>query len=381
MNKRILVTTFAVLLSTSCIFGCGKSNNTNEIATTEETEQASSESNESVASSTSSSVSEVTESNIDNSEDANKVEDTYICELTGEPVSKDIQNQRPIAVMIDNEKAAYPHYGVADADIVYELMNSTANNRITRLMAVYKNYEDIKQIGSIRSVRPTNILLAQEMNAIICHDGGPFYINDYLSRYNDHFSGTFSRVNNGKNREFTEYILSGDMDKNFSNSKIDKNYDSQVESQFNFVEYGSKADLSNYSDSVVNVNEIDLPFAHTSSKLVYNKDTKKYDYYSYGSLHKDAETNKPLEFENVILQKCSFTQYDKNGYLIYNCIDANQLGWYITEGKAVPILWSKNRESAKTEFTDANGNEIKLNTGKTYITLVPDDGWDSMKLK
>ena len=82
-------------------------------------------------------------------------------------------------------------------------------------MALFKDYESVDQIGSIRSVRPTNVILAAEWNAIICHDGGPFYVDEYLDEAcSDHFSGTFSRVDNGKSREYTEYILSGDMDKN-----------------------------------------------------------------------------------------------------------------------------------------------------------------------
>ena len=35
---------------------------------------------------------------------------------------------RPIAVMVDNEKVALKHFGTAEADIVYEMMNSTAND-------------------------------------------------------------------------------------------------------------------------------------------------------------------------------------------------------------------------------------------------------------
>ena len=57
-------------------------------------------------------------------------------------------------------------------------------------------------------MRPTNILIASEWNAVICHDGGPFYIDEYMADPSvDNFSGTFSRVDNGKSREYTEYIL------------------------------------------------------------------------------------------------------------------------------------------------------------------------------
>ena len=151
-------------------------------------------------------------------------EGMYRSELTNEWISEDLKDQRPIAVMVDNEKTALPHYGLTQADIVYEMMNSTKNGQITRFMVLIKDYDSIDQIGSVRSVRPTNFMIAPEWNAIVCHDGGPFYINTFLENdYVDHFSGTFSRVDNGKPREFTEYILPGDMEKNFSNSSVDRN--------------------------------------------------------------------------------------------------------------------------------------------------------------
>lgn len=96
----------------------------------------------------------------------------YRSELTNEWIDISLQNQRPVAIMVDNEKAALPHYGLTEADVVYEMMNSTANGRITRLMAIVKDWDKITQFGSIRSVRPTNFMLAAEWNAILCHDGG-----------------------------------------------------------------------------------------------------------------------------------------------------------------------------------------------------------------
>ena len=68
----------------------------------------------------------------------------YISEINGEPTRTSVQGVRPIAVMIDNDRAALPHFGLAQADVVYELVNSTANNRITRLMIVLKDWGKIK---------------------------------------------------------------------------------------------------------------------------------------------------------------------------------------------------------------------------------------------
>ena len=306
----------------------------------------------------------------------------YYSELTGEPISTDIQNQRPIAVMIDNDRNALPHYSLSEADVVYELVNSLVNNRITRLMAVYKDWEDLEMVGNIRSLRPTNILLAQEWDAVMCHDGGPFYNNDYLSRYGYSFSGTFSRVVNGKAWEFTEYILSGDLASNFARTGYSTTYSTDLEDQaahFNFVTYGETVDLTSLYGATV-ATDVDLPFYNTQSELIYNAETQTYDYYEFGELAVDGETGKVITFDNVFVLNCTYTQYDSNGYLIYNCITGCEVGWYCTKGTAIPILWNKLSESGVTNYYDATGAPLTINTGKTYITLVPSDTWDEVTL-
>lgn len=309
-------------------------------------------------------------------------EGMYHSELTNEWISEDLKDQRPIAVMVDNEKTALPHYGLTQADIIYEMMNSTLNDHITRFMVLVKDYDSIKQLGSVRSVRPTNLMIAPEWNAIVCHDGGPFYINTFLNNpYVDHFSGTFSRVKNGKPREFTEYVLTGDMAKNFkNNSKISREYNeyAPTEAHFQFASESKPVELSGGSDCTL----VDLPFKHNGSQLDYDAESGTYLYSEYGSKHLDpGNNNKQLAFKNVILQKMSYSQLDEHGYMVWNCLASGQEGYYITNGKAVPITWTKTSDTNRTIYYDENGDEITINTGKTYIGFVADDVWDELVLQ
>lgn len=308
-------------------------------------------------------------------------EGMYRSELTNEWIDESLENQRPIAVMVDNEKIALPHYGLTQADVVYEMMNSTANGRITRLMCIVKDWGSITQFGSVRSTRPTNVLLAAEWNAVLCHDGGPFYIDAYLANdYSAHFSGTFSRVNNGKAREYTEYICEGDLDKNFSNSKYSVEYNEYYEGE-HFVFSDTEVTLDDKA-GVMDATLVELPFSHNGSKLKYNEETGTYDYYEYGSIHQDpGNGNATLTFKNVFIQDCTFHQYDENGYMIYNCIGTGD-GYYLTNGKAHPVTWIKSSDTAPTVFLDKEtGEQVEMNTGKTYITLVPSDTWDDVVIE
>ena len=307
-------------------------------------------------------------------------EGMYRSELTNELIDDSIKNQRPIAVMVDNESIALPHYGLSQADVIYEMMNSTMNGRITRFMVLVKDWEKIEQLGSIRSVRPTNVILSAEWNAVLCHDGGPFYINEYLEEpCVDHFSGTFSRVNNGKSREYTEYILPGDLEKNFKNSGVPTEYTQYYDGpHYQFANEDKPVDLSSNAEAF-DASLIDLPFPHNGSWLEYNEEDQLYYYSEYGKAHVDpGNDNAQLCFKNVLLQNCSFQQYDEHGYMIFNCISGYGTGYYITNGQAIPVIWTKYDMTTPTRYFDTDGNEITLNTGKTYVALVPSDDWEDL---
>lgn len=305
---------------------------------------------------------------------------TYTSELTGEPISTSIKNQRPIAVMIDNDKRAYPHYGLADADIVYELINSTANSRVTRLMAVYKDWNNVSMIGNIRSTRPTNIMTAAEYNAVLVHDGGPYHNKAYFKSTGiDHLTGGFARVKNGKAVEFTEYVKSRQVSSRLKSAGISSSYTENVGNHFNFAPYGTEVDLKDeYGSGAVSCTSVSLPYAHNKSALKYNSKTKTYDYYEFGKVCVDALNKKAPSFKNVIIQEVDMVQLDKNGYMLFNC-QGQGIGYYITDGKMIPITWIKPTQTSKTSYYDGAGKEIEVNCGKTYITMCPTDSWSKLK--
>ncbi|MCR5249821.1 MAG: DUF3048 domain-containing protein [Lachnospiraceae bacterium] len=321
----------------------------------------------------------------------------YHSELTNEFISLDIKDQRPIAVMVDNEITALPHFGTSDADIVYEMLNSTANGRITRLMCVMKDWGSIEQFGSIRSTRPTNVMIAAEYNAILCHDGGPYYINEYLAKpYSNNLSSGFGRFPNGKSQEYTEYITYD----SYTNPTTGKFYDglkTRIERAHYSETYNehypgphwnfnrTEQNLSDSHSDAFDATFVDLSscFPHNHSQLKYNEEIGKYEYYEYDKIYEDAgKNNAHLTFENVILQKCSFSQLDDHGYLIYNILVGQPWdGYLLQNGEAIPIQWQKIGQSDRTVFSYMDGSFINLNTGKTYIAIVPDDSWSKMVIQ
>ena len=71
--------------------------------------------------------------------------------LTGQWTDETIATRRPIAVMIPNNKPAMPQYGLSKAAIIYE---APVEGRITRLMAVFEDFDDLSgAAGIISSIR------------------------------------------------------------------------------------------------------------------------------------------------------------------------------------------------------------------------------------
>lgn len=377
MKKKTLAILLAAALACGALAGCGKtepvtSTNTakeSEVAgNTSETEKADAEKAESETSET------AAEENYDG---------MYRSELTNEWIDEELKDQRPIAVLVDNEKTALDHYGLTQADIVYEVMNSTANGEITRFMAIVKDWDSITRFGSIRSARPTNFMIAPEYNAILVHDGGPFYINAYLTNpWIDNLSGGFARIQNGKPREFTEYVTTGEIESRLKAGKISSEYNEYYQGQqWKFADEDVPVDLS----AAVNSKEctfVDLPFPHNGSELEYDKESKTYLYSEYGAAHIDPENDdKQLAFTNVILQCAEVVELDQNGYMEFKLMNQSGKGYYITGGAAIAVTWEKGVDYEPTKFYDKNGNEITLNTGKTYIGFVSTDRWDELVLK
>ncbi len=129
MKKKTLLLFLSAVLACSMLTGCGGSSDDTAAPTVTDVSEGED--------------SEEAEAPGEDTEEAPVEEETregmYRSELTNEWIDESLQNQRPVAIMVDNEKTALPHYGLNDADIVYEMMNSTANGEITRFMALFKD--------------------------------------------------------------------------------------------------------------------------------------------------------------------------------------------------------------------------------------------------
>ena len=89
--------------------------------------------------------------------------------LTGLPMEEEYENNRPVAVMFNNLKAAQPQLGVSQADIIYEI---PAEGGITRMVGLFQTMDGVGTLGSIRSTRTYYLEVALGHDAVLLHAGG-----------------------------------------------------------------------------------------------------------------------------------------------------------------------------------------------------------------
>lgn len=371
--KKIKIVFLAALTATLMFTGCGSK------ATQEPVEQAT--------------VEKPVETTVEEPKAEESVEDQEVLPegkkrsaLTNEIEDETIANTRPIAIMLPTDKAAQPQYGIGDAGILYECMEE---GNMSRQMAIIEDWQNISQLGNVRSSRDYYVYWALEWDSILVHFGGPYYLADIVSR-SDVNNITGCAVNNtstspgagafyrttDKQAPHNAYtsgtkLLEAMQTLEYSIEHRDEYYE---EGHFTFAKADEPNTLEGAS-GVLDATSVDLApaFPYTQSALEYNTTEGLYYKTLYGSAQKDGGTGEQLKFENIIVQFTYHETRDAKGYLAFGCVDDEYDGYFITEGKAIHVNWKKTSDYDATRYYDDNGNEIELNTGKTYIAVVEHD--------
>ena len=87
-----------------------------------------------------------------------------------------------------------------------------------------------------------------------------------------------------------------------------------------------------------------------------------------GKEYKDHKTKESYTTKNVIIVKIPYSMMPDKYYWNLKTTGTGK-GYYITNGKSVPITWKKESRNAKSKYYYSNGEEIQVNDGRTYIEV------------
>ena len=323
--------------------------------------------------------------------------------LTGQQVPVSIGRKRPVALMIENDSDAVQwHRGTSYASIMYEAMVEGA---ITRLEGIFEDYQGASMIMPIRSCRPYYVYYAREFNAYYGHYGQVIYAvpilqmettcdiegipygedgQDYVLHDG---SGAYIRDHEGVTGIYTNYdLIQGAV----ASAGWDTNYSAGYNGHYQFAADGEEVNLENGQ-----IARVVLPgFVYNHPRFDYNEADKLYYRSEFGSPQIDQLNGQQLAYKNIIIQQCPSQMFDDH-YLWTDPVNGSEggTGWFITNGRAERITWKKENwfyedpvsvtissinvsfdvrecDFNVTRYYDMNGNEIRLNQGKTFVEIV-----------
>ncbi len=285
--------------------------------------------------------------------------------LTGEMVETEKANRRPVAVMMSNDKEALPQYGINRAGVVYEAPVEGAMNRY---MAILEDYDDLDRIGSVRSCRTYYTYFAREFDAIYAHFGQSTFAKPYLKNV-DSINGIEGKGSNAFYRSsdrksphnaYTSFIK---LQKAITDLGYSQEYAEDYNGHYQFARNGEQIVLENSLEAY----RVVPGYALNQPYFVYNEEDGLYYRYQYGSAHKGSEG--PIAVKNILFQYCSMGHYATTEYLDID-VHTGQYGYYITNGRAIPLSWEKDGEFGVTHYYNTENEEITLNQGKTWVCII-----------
>ena len=353
MKKMIALLLIVVLLLT----GCGKTQ-------TPETEPAT----EATTEATEAPTTEATEP-------PTEPEPKYYNPLTGEEVDAPL-SRRIFAVSINNLENAVPHYGVAQADIYWEMF---VNGSVIRGLAMFADPSGVEAIGSVRSTRFMFSDIVTHYDAIVAHAGGSeMVLNDVWARGIDGFTvdtehetdWSFRDKERNKSGVPWEACLFAKGHGLYAKAEergIDIAQDPEKTYGLTFVEDGTP-------EKGETANSISLTFTAYGRKattMVYDADLGKYVYNQYNMAMADGITGEPEAFENVVILYTPTYMIEK-GYYRAGFGETGE-GYYACGGKIIPVMWTCGGEYEPFVFTTLEGKPLDFGIGNTYIAVAHPD--------
>lgn len=298
--------------------------------------------------------------------------------LTGKYVDETIARRRPVAVMLNNIKTACPQTGIEKADVLYEV---PVEGGITRMMGIFENYDGLEKIGSVRSARIYFVRLALGWDAIYCSYGHSKYAVDLLNSAGtdslDGVDGTGSGVYyRSKDRKAPHncYTSAEGIAKGIKKQGFSTEYDADYNGYFQFV---GEEETASYEG--VKANTVRTGYYHNDPYFEYNAEDQLYYRFQFDKKQIDDETGNQLAFKNLILQYCDYEMYDDGKSLDIN-LNSGGKAKYITNGICTELTWSRDKDTGIMHYYLADGTEVKLNTGKTYVGIILNPNADRVKI-
>ncbi|MCL1900163.1 MAG: DUF3048 domain-containing protein [Promicromonosporaceae bacterium] len=277
--------------------------------------------------------------------------------------------QRPgLAIKIENSPMARPQMGLEYADIVWEQL---VEGGITRYVAVYHS-QIPEAVLPVRSARPMDAAILSPMRGMFAYSGAQRVFIDMVNNAGiqsvimDSGHAGFSRTSD---RRAPHNVL-GNPETFLSLARADREVPPPP--QFVFACGTGQSDAI-LSGSPVTTLDVTMSQAQ-NSVWDWDEETSQF-LLSNGTRPAVSTTDARLAATNVVLLEVSIGER----YGVPETLLANREGRAIIAagGRYIEATWSKGDFADLIILTRADGEEVRLEPGNTWINLVPTSGgWE-----
>lgn len=286
--------------------------------------------------------------------------------LTGLPTD---QPYVPILVNIDNVAGAWPQWGIGQADVIYELPIHGLS--LTRLMALF-GYQHPSAVGPVRSGRVLHAQMREEWDAGWAFKGVQTKkgtnVNDVIRELGLKNKAAPLLMNGLHMGRVAHHKAPHNASINLSKAAASiASYDFP-QRPFLFTD-----ELPQAGDEATSLRLIYDGYenSYTNSSYSYDAASRLYSRQRNGKPYADMEAADPkaaLTFSNVIIQ---WTDLSFNGAA--NAPVLREVGEgnadIFTGGRHISGYWVRKDLQSRTIFFDQDGQEIRLQRGKTWINV------------
>ena len=298
-----------------------------------------------------------------------------VSSTTGLPSSGEAYT--PIVMVLDNAEDAYPHWGVSQADIVFQIPN--AGSGATKLLALFADHYP-EQAGPVRSGRASMLPVATSFNAAFAFAGPPAVTGDdvdieaLMSKWKMTF--THRVYNLLHNNDFKERFHDAAGGHNLS-CHIAAIHDNLVNKAVEFEERPflftdekrTDGDIANII-RVLHRGESAETASNSASRAVfkYLPETGEYIRTNSSGKYTDRTNGELVTFANVIVLRVKFG-WEKNYVFLKKHLAGSGTAEIFQDGRYVRGAWVRKDATSRLVFTDADGSELEFKCGKTFIVI------------
>ncbi len=305
--------------------------------------------------------------------------------LNGKPLGTGSLNKRPLVVKIDNVPAARPHYGLSQADMVFEEL---VEGFVTRLVTIYQS-QDPQTVGGVRSARLADRSLTTMVRGALVYSGTSDYAWSLISqdaaqgRYvelsADH-SGGYYRVNfrPAPYNMFTSASAQRDTLKALNATTV-----ADVPKWPFLAAANHPATIAGMAGANPAV-EITIPYREDTSTVTYQYDPVAHTYARWQNAagkavrEVDAANNIPIAAATVVIIQTEIWEVaeivDAAGSHAHDMrLTGTGSAIVFRDGLRQEGTWSRKDDNAAFVFTNTRGEQIKLNAGQTWIHIIPNE--------